>query len=355
MRDVLKQRLLHDIWNVAAILAIAFFVLSRVPPLATALTTYATFYGDMFLLNKVRDFKIAIPKDPVALTTAPENADVVVIGDSFFNVHYEQPEFPYRLAAKTGLAMYHAPTDARYHTSPSVFFRDHPESKPRVVIWEQVERGVVDLHQRFEPSRTRDLLSLVPRSWKTTSVFRAYERGADAIFNTQPLYFFLENSRLTAPIYETLYTWRFHLNRDLSPRTPEFSLDPRMVFFDTELRNARRAVTDAELRAMADRVEREVSLLRDQNIATIVVILPSKYTVYRDLLSDHSYNQLLPRLEQELSTRDIPMINMLPAYEDAARIGDDFLYYPSDTHWTPEASDMLIERLSNKLSEMLPR
>jgi hypothetical protein len=81
--------------------------------------------------------------------------------------------------------------------------------------------------------------------------------------------------------------------------------------------------------------------LHDVGLDLFVVLIPSKYTVYRPLLADrgtqrHNEQTFLDRLEHELTASNVPVVNLTAALsrEAAERApGHEYLYWRDDIHW----------------------
>jgi len=86
--------------------------------------------------------------------------------------------------------------------------------------------------------------------------------------------------------------------------------------------------------------------LRKARLDLWVVLVPSKYTVYRPFLVDHPPAEpgpgtYLGRLEHALRAAGIPVLNLTPFLSDEAarhlRQGE-YLYWLDDIHWNARGS-----------------
>jgi hypothetical protein len=98
--------------------------------------------------------------------------------------------------------------------------------------------------------------------------------------------------------------------------------------------------------------------LRQRNFQLIVILLPSKYTVYQALIRDATKtdkSEALKELEEKL--HGLPVVNTSPALQQAA--ADELahgrlLYWRDDTHWNAEGVRVAAEQLQTQYPGGLP-
>jgi len=80
--------------------------------------------------------------------------------------------------------------------------------------------------------------------------------------------------------------------------------------------------------------------LEEKGIDLIVLLVPDKYVVYRDLLlpppSGPDREPFLDLVEKRLVAEGVPVINLTPIFRERARAlldHDEYLYFLDDTHW----------------------
>ena len=76
------------------------------------------------------------------------------------------------------------------------------------------------------------------------------------------------------------------------------------------------------------------------NMKMVFMPIPSKYTVYHDLLNNDEYNDFLPLLYKGLKERSITVINLYDEYINS----DEILYYGTDTHWNRKGLDIAVNK-----------
>ena len=102
--------------------------------------------------------------------------------------------------------------------------------------------------------------------------------------------------------------------------------------------------------------------LRADDLELLVVLVPSKYTVYRSMLvepaeRDHDQRNFLGTLEDALAAAGVPVINLtLPLAREAARRVDahEYLYWRDDIHWNREGIRVAASTIVQHPSLALP-
>lgn len=349
-----KTRILLVVWNFAALLFVTAIVLAFFPGSAAFLTREHAFYGDMFNISQVRIFKQPIALNPTTSATQLRDAEVIVIGDSFMNASLESPKFAYLLEDALERPTWYVKQNPHYMIKPSLFFEQNKKSRHAdVLVWEQVERNILGNYHHDASQAEVDIEALIPARVKATSAYARYTRVRDVAFRTDPVLFLVTHARVTRPIFEQLATTRFAVTGDISPRTPEVSLDPVMGFYDVELYAARRALSDADIAVIADAIAEEIRRVEKRGVSVVYLPLPSKYTVYRSLLKNQEYNELLPRLVPALRERGVSVVDVLPRYEQHVRDGGKLLYHCCDTHWVAPAKKIAAEEVRRAMRQAL--
>lgn len=349
-----KTNALLIVWNIAALLCVAAIVLAFFPRTAMILTREDAFYGDIFNISQVRTFKQPIALNPTKSATRLRDAEVIVIGDSFMNASLQSPKLAYLLEDALEKPTWYVQQNPHYTIAPSLFFDQNKKSRHAdVLVWEQVERNIVGNYHDDASQAEVDIEALIPLRVKETLAYSRYTRVRDAALRTDPVLFLVTHARVTRPAFEQLATTRFLLTGDISPRTPEVSLDPVMGFYDVELEAARRVLSDVDIAVIADAIAEEVRHVEERGVSVVYLPLPSKYTVYRSLLKNQEYNELLPRLVPALRERGILVADVLPLFEQHVRDGGKLLYHCCDTHWVAPAKKIAVDEVRRVLRQAL--
>jgi hypothetical protein len=100
--------------------------------------------------------------------------------------------------------------------------------------------------------------------------------------------------------------------------------------------------------------------LRTEQFGLLVVLVPSKYTVYRRFLGDSTPvahpRDFLGELERRLRAAGVPAVNLTAAMsEGAARALDHhvYLYYRDDIHWNRRGTELAAGVISSSIRQQL--
>jgi hypothetical protein len=98
--------------------------------------------------------------------------------------------------------------------------------------------------------------------------------------------------------------------------------------------------------------------LRQRNFQLIVILVPSKYTVYQPLIKGAiktDKSEALNELQNEL--KDVPVVNTTAALQQAAAaelVQGNLLYWRDDTHWNAEGVRVAVEQLQIQYAASFP-
>jgi len=103
----------------------------------------------------------------------------------------------------------------------------------------------------------------------------------------------------------------------------------------------------------ADYIKWMASLLREQNLDLIVVLVPNKYTVYGPLVAGHvaageSESSYLDSLARELESQRIVTVNLrkpLQAVAAERLKHNSYIFWLDDTHWNSDGKKVAAERI----------
>jgi hypothetical protein len=98
--------------------------------------------------------------------------------------------------------------------------------------------------------------------------------------------------------------------------------------------------------------------LRQRNFQLIVILVPSKYTVYQPLIKDATKtdkSEALKELQGKL--HNLPVVNTAPALQQAAAdelVHGRLLYWRDDTHWNADGVRVAVQQLESQYAGGLP-
>jgi hypothetical protein len=302
-----------------------------------------TKYGELYHFNYILDFREKIPpvqKKYQYTNSHPslKDADIYTFGDSFFDfARHEQ--FSKRLGKILNKKVYFA-----HNGYPLQYFYDRKfkNNKPKILIYEQVERYVPD---KFMAEH-----KIVVNVDNRSSILKIAAHVKDLLFysRSEQLYdALMKRSYFTTSIYTLVSTIKFRLFGYISNKTPVYTLKyakPWLYYQDqvnNEMTSFYYKFSDAEMDTICNNVKKlETELKEKYNIYLILLPLPAKYTVTHYLINNDKYNNFLPRLYKGLDERGIKYINV---YSDFMKEGEK-LYYGTDSHWNKNGIDLALKK-----------
>jgi hypothetical protein len=345
----MSEKALRWIINIAGIVCLYAFLAIRILPMFNAilLEKYIpeywenTKWGELYYFNFIKHFREKnLPDYQVKYRftdkhPAAEEADILTFGDSFFDFS-RMTTYPEQLADSMNQKVFYARMDQPLRYLANINYQN---TKKKYLIYETAERF---LHDRFfEPQPTNSHVDNRSGIRKTFAGFR------DFLFldDSELLYsMLLSRSYFTTGIYSGITTLKFDLFRQITPQTPVYSLTYKnkpwlfgALQLDDGPRGYRCKHTPDEIDNYCDNIEKLSDELEQKyNLEMIFTIIPSKYTVYHNVVGvdDSLYGNFIPKMYNELSHRGIPVIKFYDEF--MAQRFDKLLYYGTDTHWTEE-------------------
>jgi len=300
--------------------------------------------GDLYRLCAVERFRESIPVADQAPSATFDRAEILVLGDSFFNSTLGSDIFANVLAEKSGRSVSNLTSDTFFEPfSYPLAFLEHIGYRPdrrRILVLESVERSSLDRTANFG-GRGGGSANLV-------------DGLAFKVLKNNDVEFFFKNNRVTYPFIRQLKNLRFTWFGIIDGSIGAYSLNPDMLFYRRDLDFAARPKPGDTLDRAADRVARLSETLRSRfNLDLLFVIVPDKYSVYRDYAGNSPpYDRYIPRFTERLRTRGVHTVDLYTAYMDSRRNAGDLLYYESDTHFTPRGKSILADECLREIAAM---
>lgn len=142
--------------------------------------------------------------------------------------------------------------------------------------------------------------------------------------------FFLQENSLTEPLNELISTINFHFFHKISPLTPKYSLNPKMLFYENDVNFYQNPPSPDETQKIADNLKYiSETLMSKYNVTLIFIPMPTKYTIYHRFSGDNSETPFFDQLFSDLSKNKVNFIDLYHPFKSSSEI----LYLPSDTHW----------------------
>ncbi|MGC9341869.1 MAG: alginate O-acetyltransferase AlgX-related protein, partial [Bacteroidales bacterium] len=198
----------------------------------------------------------------------------------------------------------------------------------------------------------------MPYQDNRSGVRKAIADVRDMIFleNTEVLYStLLMRSYFTTGIYSFISTTKFDVFNYITDKTPKYIVDeqkPWLFYFDQlngEPSSFYYKHSQEEIDTYCNNIKDLADKLYDNyKMKMVFMAIPSKYTIYHDLLNDDKYNNFIPRLYAGLEKRGIPVI---PVYEDFIE-AEDTIYYGTDTHWNKKGLSIALDNAVEVLDSL---
>ncbi len=294
------------------------------------------------------------PNEP---PTAGWTYPLVFVGDSFFLQGEGMDKLPaQRVARRLGVPAYtlaHAGRGANFALSG---FLDHPlfaTNPPRALVWGMIER---DATGYFFDSMAFEIMGRV--IGRTAEVAGASARLRWGELAPARLRTTLPNTSIAAQFARRAWTWlRYRLLGALTPDVlvSRGDVEGRPLLFYRDSLHA--MAWPAEVRDVP-KIQRAAHFVnRDyfqtRGIRWVVLLIPDKEQVYRELLPDRPQTRSLPpscfdAIELALREEGILVVNLLPVFRAAAARGE-LLYWPDDTHWNDAGMELAARAVADAL------
>ena len=311
-------------------------------------------YGDLYQTARIDDFKILLPapaeeKNEDLRSGNINESDMIIFGDSFFTTHYGANNFPNQIAEKFNIKPFvYIDIYDDYKYLPFYFLKKHGYKKQekKILLFESVERSLVTRFDREynpnpeinEPLGTesgpskQNVWDDVKKVW-FTETDEKYE-------------WFLKNNIVTNKLVDIITTQKFRWFGIIHQRTPVYSLNPPILFYEGPIRQFKEGFgNDEQVEAISEKLLfMQKELLERYNLELVFMPIPNKYTVYYELLTEEKYNDFLPRLHDELDRLKIKNVRVYDAFVSAPK--DELLYWNSDTHWNNKGMEISLNLLA---------
>jgi SGNH hydrolase-like domain, acetyltransferase AlgX len=363
-----RERLIRLILILIGIPAILLFLAAKSEYVMDRFTNTDIVVGDMSREVKITEFQVGVPpsveSDDSFYLPGMHDAELLLIGDSFFRWHRGGPVFAEQLSHATGL---HAanlwPSNGRGYpqrimsqlAAAGVEWSD----TARVLIVECVERNLVRNYtdpQYVLEVKPGDVLKdddSVPsgNAGGLVDLLRTirYRWFEAAEVNYQ---FLLQNSHATTGMVELYTTMRYRWFDSMPGNITVYSADPVMLFYEPTIDASQHSYfyphPDETVAAIAETIQLvQAQVLEQYNLQLVFLPIPNKITIAHDNVTDVPYDMLMPRLHDELVERSIPTIDLYVPF----RTLNEIPYHATDTHWNQVGIDLTIQHLVELLAQ----
>lgn len=345
----MREKRLLIIINIIALLCLAVFVFARFEKMPISFLDQEKLksenigeYGDLYYMCMVDYFKVKTPLLQSSFISSEKNynandADIIIFGDSYFASSRVLKNFPELIADSMNLKVH---SESQSLPIRSLNNNKYIKGKRKYLIYEATERRILEdfknTHKSLSESKqifSNVLTKIVPYNLE---------------FNYQ---YILQNSIISSKLYSFVMNTRYDLFGLISEITPVYSTNPIFLFYYQNVNNKNTSFyyrfTDKELTNVADNIQKlAIFLMEEYNLELIFLPIPSSYTINHKILNNDKYNNLLPRLHEELNKRNIKNINLYTKFIKSNKL----LYFPTDTHWNDEGMKIAFIEVKNLLS-----
>jgi|GEM_PF-6530918 len=329
------------------------------------------YYGDLYELSKLNDFKDKIPVDNRKLDDISiYDSDIITMGDSFFEANLGSPTLPYLLNEASSKKVYHLSRNdfLKYNDNPITFLKniDYKKGDKKYLVLETVERyalersvsyveaintpsagsetdGTKSLYTSLNVTNNSDAGDIKAKSHSYKNII-AKTKSA---FDSNKFNYFFYNNKLFSPINKLNKNLRFKLLDEVEKTTPKYSTDPGMLFYVEDINFNNLDIQSEPINMFANNIARlQDTLLEDYNIELIFVLIPTKYSIYGKYTKDYKlYNDFIPRSYKELNKHNINTFDTYNLFINEDSIEDDLLYYKGDSHFTPRGKNLVLKHI----------
>jgi hypothetical protein len=359
MTEQMNEKILRWLIYFAGVFCLFIFLSVRILPLFNAILSEKyipeywenTKYGELYYMNYIRYFREeGLPPYSIKYRFKDKHpelneADLILFGDSYFDFS-RMTTFPEQLSDSTGESVFYA-----RNSFPLDYLaaKNYSGTEKRYMIYETAERF---LTSRFDKPQTLNYEPEVKSAAKKT-----YEDIEEFIFPKEVennYSMLLSRSYFTTHIYSAIATLKFDWFGQINSQTPVYYLGPDRPWLfgggwygDGPDRYSYE-YPEEEIDTYCNNIRQlSADLKKNFNIEMIFMIIPSKYTIYHNLLGvpDSAYSGFIPKMYAGLEKRGIPVIKIYDDY--MAQRDSKLLYYGTDTHWTEEGLHIALEKALN--------
>ncbi|MFA6514557.1 MAG: hypothetical protein WCT50_04715 [Patescibacteria group bacterium] len=306
--------------------------------------------GDLFSYCRIESFREKIIETKLQTGTPIDKADIILKGDSFFNTGYDSYPVPNALQKITGKNIFYLPTSG-YEITPLKYLEkiDYRSSAEKLFIVETIERNVMLRTQRLQSDFVNDNQD---GNYLTTDSrwFGIKDRIKNILFDRIGVEYFIKNNLIFKPINNWFKNKAFNWLGDIDSKTPIYSNNPKMLFFDEEVNFGKDKKKLDSINESADNVAKEARLIKEKyNLVLVYLIIPDKLSIYGDSVAGYKkYDNFIPRFQEALKVRGVKYVDIYQVLSDYHNVyPNDLLYYSGDTHYLPKAKELLINKLLN--------
>jgi hypothetical protein len=287
------------------------------------------------------------------------DADIITMGDSFFEANYDTPPVSYQLGELTEKKVYNVDRkDFKDCGDNPLAYLDkinYKKGTAKYLILEVVERYALDTSTRYQYTNYKDYIKFSGDAVQNKAAAKK-DVTADikGFIDTTNLQYFFYNNRLISPLYEVGKNFRFEALGEIDSRTPIYTKKPSMLFYYEDVDFNKTNTEKKYVDMMAFNIQLLGKILKQKyGLELIYVIMPTKYSIYGKYHEDFKgYNNFIPSVIDSLQNLKVNTFDTYSVYSNALDIDKDFLYYSADTHFTPRGKRIVVDEIIKLLKNI---
>lgn len=302
-------------------------------------------FGDLYAIAGIDRFKERINSTNNIEYHSLIEAEIILMGDSFFAIGFDSLPVANYLENETGKKIFLNGITLD-NTTPLEYFQknNYAKGKQKLFILETNERVSIFRAMNMKADFVTEekisrLIAPAVNYWQ--------EKHRLFLFKDDTEYF-IKNNFAVKPINIWLKNILFDWFGEIDYRTPVYSTDPDILFYKEEVEFNRDAGKADKIEEMAGIIATEAEILKDRyNLTLVYLIIPNKFTLYSDLIAkEMPYDDYIPRLQEALKRRNVAYIDIYSRYREyQRRHPDELLYYRGDTHFNAKGKQLLTDEL----------
>lgn len=303
------------------------------------------YFGDLYELTKLLRFKEKLLVNKEFNNSDIKDADIITMGDSFFEANYFSPKVPTELAKRTWKKVHHVKREdfLAANDNPLAYLKKigYTKGDKKYLVLETVERYALERSVTY----INDSTAPVDYSGSSAGSQRTYK--IKNLIEPAYLQYFFYNNWLVAPFNVLGKNFRFELLNELPQSAPVAAKELPMLFYYEDVNFNKVNAPDEYVNLMAKNVKSLRDTLLDRyNLELIYVNVPTKYSIYGYLDKNFKeYNNFIPKTYAAIAKNNVNTFDLYSLYRKEENIEEDLLYYGGDSHFTPRAKNILVNEI----------
>ncbi len=342
---ILILKLIIIVW---ICLSITIVVGSKNKKFSKKVIVTETDIGDLYRASKLKYFEEIIINYEYVEDTSLQNADIILAGDSFFKATSESDTFANLLESEMDIKVSNILKKNSFilcNPSKLLVENEYNSIKKKILILETIERGAYYYGLKYYT----DELNIRKET--------EFQRKKNLMFGDKKMKYLFTNNIFLFHINNFVKQLRFTLLKEPISSIGKYSIEQKMLFHNDGTEFYEENKNKKVINKAVDFISQLKANLKEKyNIEMVFMIIPDKFTIYKDFVEDSAeYDEFIPKFQNKLDEAGIMYIDIFSKYVEYRREDDsELLYYRSDTHFTPLGKQIVVDEtvkfiLENKL------